>query len=155
MFDAIVLASAAATWVINKLLNSLSKAAIKALLKKEDLDQEVEKLKNALQRANLVLGAVPVGVAAGVKIENTNLEQPIQEVQQLATELTKYLDELEYYDIKDKVTCRTFIWRLTFYKKTKRSANLNLVGGLMNRCGTFQYFFWKCSYNCLFMLMYC
>jgi len=103
MFDAIVLASAAATWVINKLLNSLSKAAIKALLKKEDLDQEVEKLKNALQRANLVLGAVPVGVAAGVKIENTNLEEPIQEVQQLATELTKYLDELEYYDIKDKV----------------------------------------------------
>jgi len=118
MFDAIVLASAAATWVINKLLDSLSKAAIKALLKKEDLDQEVEKLKNALQRANLVLGAVPVGVAAGVKIENTNLEQPIQEVQQLATEL-KYLDELEYYDIKDKVTCRTFIWRVTFSKKTK------------------------------------
>ncbi|XP_039824346.1 uncharacterized protein LOC120686232 [Panicum virgatum] len=67
MFDPIVLASAAATWVINKLLDSLSKAAIKALLKKEDLDQEVEKLKNALQRANLVLGAVPVGVAAGVK----------------------------------------------------------------------------------------
>jgi len=120
MFDPIVLASAAATWVINKLLDSLSKAAIKALLKKEDLDQEVEKLKNALQRANLVLGAVPVGVAAGVKIENTNLEQPIQEVQQLATELTnKYLDELEYYDIKDKVTCRTFIWRVTFSKKTK------------------------------------
>ncbi|PAN43538.1 hypothetical protein PAHAL_8G242700 [Panicum hallii] len=103
MFDPIVLASSTATWVINKLLDSLTKAAIKALLKKEDLDQEVEKLKNALQRTNLVLGAVPVGVAAGVKIENTNLEEPIQEVQQLATELTKYLDELEYYDIKDKV----------------------------------------------------
>ncbi|WVZ51143.1 hypothetical protein U9M48_002312, partial [Paspalum notatum var. saurae] len=102
MFDPIVLASSTATWAINKLLDRLSNALIKALLKQEDLDKEVGDLKNALQRANLLLGAVPVGVSAGVKIENKNLEEPINKVQQLATELTKYLDELEYYDIKDK-----------------------------------------------------
>uniref|UniRef100_A0A0E0ARR6 Uncharacterized protein n=1 Tax=Oryza glumipatula TaxID=40148 RepID=A0A0E0ARR6_9ORYZ len=102
----IIVASSAATWVVKKLLDQLALPAIKALLRSKGLDdKEVWRLEDALQNAKLVLGAVPVGVrAAGIKIENVNLGEPILQVQQLAAELAKYLDELEYYDIREKVT---------------------------------------------------
>ncbi|XP_062225207.1 uncharacterized protein LOC133923913 isoform X2 [Phragmites australis] len=103
MFDPIVLASAAATWLLNKLLDRLSSAAINALLSSEGLDREVALLRDALRRANLVLGAVPAGAAAGVRIGNEQLVVQINQVQRLAADLAKHLDELEYYDIKEKV----------------------------------------------------
>lgn len=112
MFDPIVLASAAATWLLNKLLDRLSSAAINALLSSEGLDREVALLRDALRRANLVLGAVPAGAAAGVRIGNEQLVVQINQVQRLAADLAKHLDELEYYDIKEKVK-----------KKNQKSSN--------------------------------
>jgi hypothetical protein len=103
MCDPISLASAAATWAVNKLLDRLSSAAITALLGSEGLDKEVALLRDALRRANLVLGAVPAGAAAGVRIGNQQLVPQIDEMQRLAADLAKYLDELEYYKIKEKV----------------------------------------------------
>ncbi|KAL6653149.1 hypothetical protein ACP70R_012074 [Stipagrostis hirtigluma subsp. patula] len=103
MFDPIGLASAAATWVVNKLLDRLSSAAINALLSSEGLDKEVALLRDALRRANLVLGAVPAGAAAGVRIGNEQLVVQINQMKQLAADLAKHLDELEYYEIKEKV----------------------------------------------------
>lgn len=103
MFDPICLASAAATWTLNKLLDRLSSAAISALLGSEGLDKEVALLRDALRRANLVLGAVPAGVAAGNRIRNQQLVVQIDQMQRLAANLVKHLDELEYYEIKEKV----------------------------------------------------
>ncbi|KAG2582013.1 hypothetical protein PVAP13_6KG212900 [Panicum virgatum] len=103
MFDPISLASAAATWVVNKLLDRLSSAAINALLSSEGLEKEVAHLSDALRRANLVLGAVPAGAAAGIRIRNQQLVVQINQMQRLAADLAKYLDELEYYEIKEKV----------------------------------------------------
>ncbi|KAL6841143.1 hypothetical protein ACP4OV_029112 [Aristida adscensionis] len=103
MFDPISLASAAATWAVNKLLDRLASAAVTALLGSEGLDKEVALLRDALRRANLVLGAVPAGAAAGIRIGNQQLVVQINQMQRLAADLAKHLDELEYYEIKDKV----------------------------------------------------
>ncbi|CAD6256998.1 unnamed protein product [Miscanthus lutarioriparius] len=107
----IVLASTAATWLINKLLDRLSDYAIKKLLGSEGLEAEASSLSYALQRARLVLGAVPAGAAAGTKIGNDQLLPQIDRVQRLATDLARHLDELEYYDVKKKV------------KKNQKSSN--------------------------------
>uniref|UniRef100_A0A0E0LTG1 Uncharacterized protein n=1 Tax=Oryza punctata TaxID=4537 RepID=A0A0E0LTG1_ORYPU len=107
----IVLASTAATWLINKLLDRLSDYAIKKLLGSEGLDAEANSLRDALRRATLVLGAVPAGAAAGVRIGNEQLLPQIDLVQRLATDLARHLDELEYYDVKEKV------------KKNQKSSN--------------------------------
>ncbi|EAY89424.1 hypothetical protein OsI_10931 [Oryza sativa Indica Group] len=98
----IALASAAATWLINKLLDRLSDYAIKKLLGSEGLDAEASSLRDALRRATLVLGAVPAGAAAGVRIGNDQLLPQIDLVQRLAADLARHLDELEYYDVKKK-----------------------------------------------------
>ncbi|TVU13233.1 hypothetical protein EJB05_40768, partial [Eragrostis curvula] len=103
MFDPISLASAAATWAVNKLLDRLSSAAINALLGSEGLDKEVALLRDALRRSNLVLGAVPAGAAAGIRIGNQQLVVQIDQMQHLAADLAKHLDELEYYEIKEKL----------------------------------------------------
>ncbi|CAO2168880.1 unnamed protein product [Urochloa humidicola] len=103
MFDAIVFASAAATWLVNKVLNQLADLDIVALLRSEGLDQEVRQLKDALRRANLVLGAVPAGAAVGVKVQNESLLEQIKEVKLLAADLAKQLDEIQYFNIKDKI----------------------------------------------------
>lgn len=100
----IALASAAATWLINKLLDRLSDYAIKKLLGSEGLDAEASSLRDALRRATLVLGAVPAGAAAGVRIGNDQLLPQIDLVQRLAADLARHLDELEYYDVKKKVS---------------------------------------------------
>jgi len=89
--------------VVNKLLDRLSSAAINALLSSEGLEKEVAHLSDALRRANLVLGAVPAGAAAGIRIRNQQLVVQINQMQRLAADLAKYLDELEYYEIKEKV----------------------------------------------------
>ncbi|CAN6342841.1 unnamed protein product [Urochloa humidicola] len=103
MFDPISLASAAATWAVKKLLDRLSSAAINALLSSEGIEKEVAHLRDALRRANLVLGAVPAGAAAGIRIGNQQLVVQINQMQRLAADLAKHLDELEYYEIKEKV----------------------------------------------------
>lgn len=110
-----VLASTAATWLINKLLDRLSDYAIKKLLGSEGLEAEANSLRDALRRATLVLGAVPAGAAAGAKIRNDQLLPQIDLLQRLATDLARHLDELEYYDIKKKVyTATTAIWATRF-----------------------------------------
>ena len=119
----IVLASTAATWLINKLLDRLSDYAIKKLLGSEGLEAEASSLSYALQRARLVLGAVSAGAAAGTKIGNDQLLPQIDRVQRLATDLARHLDELEYYDVKKKVyTATSAIWgcdSLFFFQHSK------------------------------------
>uniref|UniRef100_A0A0D3GYM8 Rx N-terminal domain-containing protein n=1 Tax=Oryza barthii TaxID=65489 RepID=A0A0D3GYM8_9ORYZ len=115
----IALASAAATWLINKLLDRLSDYAIKKLLGSEGLDAEASSLRDALRRATLVLGAVPAGAAAGVRIGNDQLLPQIDLVQRLATDLARHLDELEYYDVKKKTKEEegTGMWTTLFLLK--------------------------------------
>ncbi|XP_010239668.1 putative disease resistance protein RGA3 [Brachypodium distachyon] len=104
--DPIFLASAAATWALNKLLDHLKETAINALLRSKGLDKEVKPLIHALNRANLVLGGVNAGATgtAGVEIKNDkSLAAQIRLVHDQAVKLAKYLDVLEYYEIKEKI----------------------------------------------------
>lgn len=133
MFGPITLASAAATWVVNKLLDRLSSAAINALLSSEGLEELVNDLVDALRRANLVLGAVPAGAAAGIKIGNEELVVQINDMRQLASDLAKHLDELEYQEIKEKVHHLPYTapkWPTTlsfFFKIMERGFSLYIV----------------------------
>ncbi|KAK1670619.1 hypothetical protein QYE76_058778 [Lolium multiflorum] len=101
--DPIFLASAVTTWVLNKLLDSLKDATIKALLGTEGLTTEVKDLVHALDRANLIIGSLSAGAAAGVKLGNQQLGPQITEVQHLAVKLAKHIDKLQYYDLGEKV----------------------------------------------------
>lgn len=132
MFGPIVLASASATWLVNNLLDRLAGVAISALLRSEGLNKEVGLLEDALRRAKLVLGAVPAGAAAGVEIRNEQLVVQITQVERLAADSAKHLDELEYYDFKKKVLLLTFIpmlgIELSFFEidKPKRERFLSI-----------------------------
>ncbi|KAM3336218.1 hypothetical protein ACQJBY_030291 [Aegilops geniculata] len=102
--DPIFLASAATTWVLNKLLDRLREAAIQALLGSEGFNKEVvDQLVHELSRANLVLGSVTAGATKGVMIGNQELARQITEVQEQAVKLAKYLDKLRYYDLEEKI----------------------------------------------------
>lgn len=102
--DPIFLASAVTTWVLNKLLDSLKDATIKALLRSEGLTTEVKDLVHALERASLIIGSLSVGATtAGVKIGNQQLGPQITKVQIQAVKLAKQLDKLEYYAIGEKI----------------------------------------------------
>ncbi|KAF7093527.1 hypothetical protein CFC21_095934 [Triticum aestivum] len=102
--DAIFLASAAATWALNKLLDHLKDSAIKALLRSEGLDREVGPIEVTLMRANLVLGSVPTGSAAsGVRIRNKELINHVNKVHQHASFLANELDKVKYQCIKQEV----------------------------------------------------
>ena len=109
--DPIFLASAAATWALNKLLDHLKDSAIKALLRSEGLDREVGPVEDTLRRANLLLGAVPTGSAAagsGVKIGNQQLIGHVNEIHHHAAFLANELDKVKYQCIKEEV--RSQIW---------------------------------------------
>ncbi|KAM0894952.1 hypothetical protein ACQ4PT_024149 [Festuca glaucescens] len=101
--DPIFLASAVTTWVLNKLLDSLKDATIKALLGTEGLTTEVKDLVHALDRANLILGSLSAGAAVGIKLGNQQLEPQITEVRHQAVKLAKHIDKLQYYDLGEKV----------------------------------------------------
>ncbi|EMS54082.1 hypothetical protein TRIUR3_06801 [Triticum urartu] len=101
--DPIFLASAAATWALNKLLDHLKDSAIKALLRSEGLDREVGPIEVTLMRANLVLGSVPTGSAAsGVRIRNKELINHVNKVHQHASFLANELDKVKYQCIKQE-----------------------------------------------------
>ncbi|KAM3195554.1 hypothetical protein ACQJBY_071598 [Aegilops geniculata] len=102
--DPIFLASAAATWALNKLLDHLKDSAIKALLRSEGLDREVGPIEVTLMRANLILGSVPTGSAAsGVRIRNKELINHVNKVHQHASFLANELDKVKYQCIKQEV----------------------------------------------------
>lgn len=102
-FDAVGQAVGAATWLVGVVAERLVGDRVAAWAARHGVGlEDVERLRAELRRANLVLGAAR---ASGKRIGNEQLAEPIAVVRRLATGARNLLDELDYLDISDKVSC--------------------------------------------------
>ncbi|KAM0930283.1 hypothetical protein ACQ4PT_001032 [Festuca glaucescens] len=100
-FDAVGQAVGAATWLVGAVAERLVGDGVAAWAARHGLDDaEVPRLRAALRRANLVLGAARAG---GKKIGNEELAGPIAAVRRLAADARNLLDELDYLEIHHKI----------------------------------------------------
>ncbi|KAM0908552.1 hypothetical protein ACQ4PT_015390 [Festuca glaucescens] len=100
-FDAVGQAVGAATWLVGAVAERLVGDGVAAWAARHGLDDaEVPRLRAALRRANLVLGAARAG---GKKIGNEELAGPIAAVRRLAADARNLLDELDYLESHHKV----------------------------------------------------
>ncbi|KAM0908553.1 hypothetical protein ACQ4PT_015390 [Festuca glaucescens] len=101
-FDAVGQAVGAATWLVGAVAERLVGDGVAAWAARHGLDDaEVPRLRAALRRANLVLGAARAG---GKKIGNEELAGPIAAVRRLAADARNLLDELDYLESHHKIS---------------------------------------------------
>ncbi|TVU01387.1 hypothetical protein EJB05_53156, partial [Eragrostis curvula] len=100
-FDAVGQAVGAAIWLVGVVAERLVGDRVAELAARHGLGQEeVERLRAELRRANLVLGAARAG---GRKVGNEQLAEPIAVVRRLAADARNILDELDYFEIHEQI----------------------------------------------------